>query len=178
MRNSTQNFWRFKKPFFEMSKSIHLKWIHFQKRGYRGIRQEQINFKYRSLVQFKVTSKYDFLKCQSNSCIFLKWFHSKCGYRGIRQKQLNFRCRSFSSKSRENCFFWNVKSYSCIYLKWILFQKRGYRGIRQKQLNFRCSADHCFCSKPRENMIFFKCQKLFIYLFEMNSFPKTWLKRH
>ena len=154
MRNSTQNFWRFKKPFFEMSKSIPLKWIHFQKRGYRGIRQEQINFKYRSLVQFEVMSKYDFFKCQSNSCIFLKWFHSKCGYRGIRQKQLNFRCRSFSSKSRENWFFWNVKSYSCIYLKWILFQKRGYRGIRQKQLNFRCSADHCFCSKPRENMIF------------------------
>ena len=28
-------------------------------------------------------------------------------------------------------FFWNVKSYSCIYLKWILFQKCGYSGIRQ-----------------------------------------------
>ena len=43
----------------------------------------------------------------------------------------------FSSKSNENSFFFcNVKSYSCIYLEWILFQTRGYRGIRQKQLNF------------------------------------------
>ena len=178
MRNSTQNFWRFKKPFFEMSKSIPLKWIHFQKRGYRGIRQEQINFKYRSLVQFKVTSKYDFLKCQSNSCIFLKWLHSKCGYRGIRQKQLNFRCRSFSSKSRENWFFWNVKSYSCIYLKWILFQKRGYRGIRRKQLNFDAVQIIVSVQSHVKIWFFSKCQKLFMYLFEMNSFPKTWLKRH
>jgi len=82
----------------------------------------------------------------------------------------------FSSKSHENWFFWNVKSYSCIYLEWILFQKRGYRGIRQKQLNFWCRSLVQF--KVSWKYDFFKCQKLFLYLFEMNSLPKTWLHRH
>ena len=41
---------------------IYLEWILFQKRGYRGIRQKQLNFWYRSLVQFKVSWKYDFFQ--------------------------------------------------------------------------------------------------------------------
>ena len=72
---------------------IYLKWILFQKHDYIGIRQTQLNFRCRSLFQFKVTWKYDF--CQK---LFLSLFEmnslQKHGYRTIRQKQLNFSCRS------------------------------------------------------------------------------------
>ena len=94
--------------------------------------------------QFKVKQKYDFLKFQK---LFLylylfernslpKMWLQKC--RGIIQKQVNFRCSSlvqhFSSKSRENWFFfWNVKSYSCIYLKWIHSKKVATEPLDRKR---------------------------------------------
>ena len=49
-------------------------------------------------------------------------------------------------------------------------QKRGYTGIRQKQLNFRCRSLVQF--KVTWKYDFLKCQKLFLYLFEMNSLQK------
>ena len=112
-----------------------------QKCGYRGIRQKKLNFRCRSLVQFKVMWKLFFCKCQK---LFLYPFEmnslQKRGYRNIRQKQMNFRCRSFVYfKVTWILFvFWNINSYSCTYSKWIHSKKRGYRGIKQKQLIFRC----------------------------------------
>ena len=43
---------------------------------YRGIRQEQLNFRHRFLVKLKVTLKSVFLK-QKLFCIYLIWIHSK-----------------------------------------------------------------------------------------------------
>jgi hypothetical protein len=68
-------FWNFKSY---SCTCIFLKGIHFQKRGCRGIRQKQLNFRCRSLVQLKVTWKLCFFwNVKSYSCIYLKRIHSK-----------------------------------------------------------------------------------------------------
>ena len=82
---------------------------------YRGIRQKQLNFRYRFLVRFKVTLKSVLLKQKLFLYLFGMNSLKKCGYKGkallyIRQKQLNFRCRSLvqfkvTLKSESVCGF-------------------------------------------------------------------------
>ena len=51
-------------------------------------------------------------------------------------------------------FFWNVKTYSCIYLKWVHPINVAKEALDRNSWIF--DADHWFSSKSRENMIFVK----------------------
>ena len=124
--------------------------------GYRGIRQKKLNFRCRSLVQFKVMWKLlVFCKCQK---LFLYLFEmnslQKRGYRNIGQKQLNFRCRSFIYfKVTWILFvFWNINSYTCTYLKWIHSKNVVTEALDRS--SWILDADHWFRSKSCENYFF------------------------
>ena len=58
----------------------------------------------------------------------------------------------FSSKSREHWFFWNVISYSCIYLKRIHSKNVTTEAIDRN--SWILDADHWFSSKSCENCFF------------------------
>ena len=58
----------------------------------------------------------------------------------------------FSSKSHQNMIFWNVKSYSCINLKWVHPINVAKEALDRNSWIF--DADHWFSSKSGENMIF------------------------
>ena len=120
---------------------------------YRGIRQKQLNFRYRFLVRFKFTLKSVLLKQKLFLYLFGMNSLKKCGYKGkallyIRQKQLNFRYRSLGQFK----VTWKYDGLKCQKLflnlfKMNSFQKCDYRGIRQKQMNFRCRSPFCVCDK-------------------------------
>ena len=113
-----------------------------QKHGYRGIRQKEMNFRCRSLVQFKVMWKlFFFCKCQKLcSCIFLKWIHSKNVSTETldRNSWILDASHLFTSKSREYCLFFEISIAIPVPIWNEFTPKRGFRGITQKQLNFRC----------------------------------------
>ena len=58
----------------------------------------------------------------------------------------------FSSKSHENMIFWNVKSYSCIYLNWIHSKIVAKEALDRN--SWILDEDLWFRSKSHQNMIF------------------------
>jgi hypothetical protein len=131
MRNSTQNFWRFKKPFFEMSKAIPVSiWNEF-------------------------TSKNVAIEALDRSRLILNTDHW------------------FSSKSCQNMIFLNVKAIPVSF--WNDFTPNVATEALDRS-SWILDADHSVQSHVK--FVFLKCKKLFLYLFEMNSLPKTWLQRY
>ena len=111
-------------------------------------------------------------------CILEKNSLKKCGYRGIRQKKLNFRCRSLVQfKVMWKLFFIsNVKSYSCIFLKWIHSKNVATETLDRN--SWILDADHSFTSKSREYCLFFEISIAIPVPIWYEFTPKTWLQRH
>ena len=55
-------------------------------------------------------------------------------------------------------FFWNVKTYSCIYLKWVHPINVAKEALDRNSWIF--DADHWFSSKSRQNMIFWNVKAI------------------
>ena len=126
------------------------------------------------LVQLKVKLKSDFLKCQKLFLYQFEIISLQIWLKRHQTEKAEFQMEifGFSSKSSENMIFRNFKSYSCtcIFLKGIHFQKCGCRGIRQNWFSISVQ------SHMKIVCFFLKCQKLFLYLFEMNSLQKLGLE--
>ena len=113
-------------------------------------------------------------KSYSCTCIFLKGIHfQKCGCRGIRQNWFSI---SVQSHMKIVCFFWNVKSYSCIYLKWIHSKNMAREALDRN--SWILHADNLFNSKSREYRIFWNVKSYSCMYCRVKFTSKMWLHNH
>ena len=103
-----------------------------QKHGFLDSRQKQLNFRCRSLVQFKVRMKIWQFEMQKVITVWISKENEiqKRGFLDSRQKKLNIKCRSFVHfKVRIKTWWFKMSKPTTIWiLKENTFKKRGFRA--------------------------------------------------